>query len=510
MLTFIDNFLNKTAMYRLVLYVLCAFFLSALALSFFGVLPFGPTDLLASALIIGGVSWLTNYIFAKVFEAPANTESVYITALILVFLITPPQAGDYTSYLPLAVWAAVWAMASKFMFAIGKKHLFNPAAFAVVLTALTFGGSATWWIGMPYMLPVVAIGGALIVRKIHRADMVLTFLATALAATVIGFWLSKGMDPVTALSQTVLNSALVFFACVMLTEPLTTPPSRGLRIAYGALVGFLFSPALHLGTFYSTPELALVIGNLFSYLVSPKEKLILTLKEMRHIAADTYEFIFANDRPFAFTPGQYMEWTLAHRDPDSRGIRRYFTIASSPTEKDIKMGIKFYPEPSSFKNRLFYMGPGTQIIASQTAGDFVMPKDAAQPLVFIAGGIGVTPFRSMIQYLLDTKEARNVVLFYCNKTAADIAYKDIFDRAAAELGTKVIYVITDPKETLTDPAMRRGPLDANAIAAQVPNFQNARYYISGPHGMVAAYQTTLKSMGVSSKNITTDYFPGFA
>src|SRR5258708_25269630 len=88
----------------------------------------------------------------------------------------------------------------------------------------------------------------------------------------------------------VLYSPLVFFAGVILTEPLTTPPTRNLQIVYGAMVGFLFSPAVHFGPVYITPELAILIGNVFSYLVSPKVKLILKLRERVQIAPDTYDF----------------------------------------------------------------------------------------------------------------------------------------------------------------------------------------------------------------------------
>lgn len=509
MLNFIDNFLNKTAMYRLVLIVLSVFFVAALGLSFFQLLPYSPVDLVVSAFIIVAVSWITNLIFARVFEAPANTESAYITALILFFIIMPLRAGNYAQFLPLAVWASILAVASKYIFAIGKKHIFNPAALAVVITAFAINESASWWIGTANMLPFVLVGGALVVRKIRRTDLVFGFFISALI-TITWLALLNGNDPLFALYKTLIDSAFFFFAFIMLTEPITTPPSKWLRTGYGALVGFLFAPALHIGLLYSTPELALVIGNIFSYFVSPKEKLILTLKERIKVAADIYEFVFGKNQPLSFSPGQYMEWTLGHRDPDSRGNRRYFTLASSPTEDDIRIGVKFYPEPSSFKNHLAFLPVGSKVVASQRAGDFVMPKNKEQKLVFIAGGIGVTPFRSMIEYLLDMGEKRRVTLFYSNKTADDIAYKDIFDRAAAELGIKTIYAITDPGEVPAWPSVRRGFVDANMIKTEIPDFRECVFYISGPHGMVVAFQSALKNLGIKQSNIKTDYFPGFA
>lgn len=509
MLNFIDNFLNKTTMYRLVLYVLVFLYVVAFLLSFFGVLPYSWSDLVASIVIVTAVSYITNFIFARAYNAPDNVESIYITAFILVFIITPPQMGDYSQYMALAIWASIWAMASKYIFAVGKKHIFNPAAFAVALTAITINQSASWWVGTIYMLPFVLVGGYLIVRKTRRTDLVLSFFVGAIV-TIVGLALYKGASPITAVYNTLIRSAFFFFAFIMLTEPLTMPPTRWLRVSYGALVGFLFAPNIHIGAFYFTPELALIAGNIFSYAVSPKEKLILKLKEKIKVATDTYEFIFSPDRGFSFKPGQYMEWTLKHRDPDSRGNRRYFTIASAPTESDVRMGIKFYPEPSSFKNHLLNLPAGAEVVASQRAGDFVLPKEKERKLIFIAGGIGVTPFRSMVKHLLDIGEKRDIILFYSNRTAADVTYKDILDRAEAEIGIKTVYAITDQGEVPAGWTVRRGFIDAKVIQEEAPDYLERTFYISGPHAMVSAFEKTLKRMGVKRSNIKKDYFPGFA
>ncbi len=509
MLKFIDKFLNKITMYRLVLYVLLSFFAVALGLSFFKLLPYAPADLVISGIIITSVSWLTNLIFARVFKAPKNIESVYVTALILVFIITPPQFSDYSQFLSIAVWASVWAMASKYILAIRKKHIFNPATLAVALTAIALGESASWWIGTTYMLPIVIIGGLLIVRKIRRVDMMISFFIAVLAG-VLGFGLLNGANLPSYFYKTFAYSPIIFFAFIMLTEPLTTPPTRRLRIVYGAFVGLLFAPDFHIGSIYSTPELALIIGNIFSYVISPKEKLILKLKEKNRVATDTFDFVFKSDRKFSFQPGQYMEWTLKPDKADSRGNRRYFTIASSPTEEDVRIGIKFYPESSSFKNQLVSMKEGDEIVASQRAGDFTMPKDKTKKLVFIAGGIGITPFRSMVKFLIDKNEKRDITLLYSSKTVADIAYKDIFDTAERQLGIKTVYAITEPSQTLTDSQMRKGFIDMQMIMKEIPDFKDRIFYISGPHGMVSVFGKILKDMGVRKNQIKIDFFPGFA
>ncbi len=100
------------------------------------------------------------------------------------------------------------------------------------------------------------------------------------------------------------------------------------------LTGALFVPQLHIGALYSTPELALAVGNVFSWLVSPKQRVTLTLKRKARVAPSVVDFYFAPSQRLAFTPGQYLECTLAHPSADARGVRRYFTIASSPTERE--------------------------------------------------------------------------------------------------------------------------------------------------------------------------------
>lgn len=504
MLRLIDEYLNKITMYRLVLYYLIALICVAIILSLFHVLSLSPLSIVFSSLFLVAVCWVANAVFAKVFNVPANVESLYISALILTLII--PPATSTAGFVFLA-WAAIWAMASKYIFAIGEKHLFNPAAFAVALTAFTIGQSANWWVGTASMLPAVILGGLLMARKIKRSDLVLSFLAVALF-TVFVLGVIKGTALIDIAKQVFLYSPLFFFAFVMLTEPLTTPPKRRLRIIYGALTGFLFAPQIHITGIYSTPELALMIGNLFSYLIGPKQKLLLKLKEKIQVAPGVYDLIFSSNKKPAFEPGQYFEWTLGHHHPDSRGNRRYFTAASSPTEKNLSIGVKFYPNSSSFKSRLAEMKEGEQIVASQLAGDFVLPKDMKQKCVFLAGGIGVTPFRSMIKYLLDTGQKRPIVLFYSNRTAQDVAYKEIFDEAQVKLGIKTVYAISE--NAPPDWKGRVGFINETMIKEEVPDFLNCVFYISGPHAMVTAFQDTLSKMGVSRLQIKTDFFPGYA
>ena len=125
MLKLIDATLNRVTMYRLVLYYLLLLWLSAMVFSALGWFSFTPWALLISTVVLIFSSWATNQLFAKVFGAQPNVESLYITALILSLIMTPVAPKDLMG-LSVLIWVAIIAMASKYIFAVYKKHLFNP------------------------------------------------------------------------------------------------------------------------------------------------------------------------------------------------------------------------------------------------------------------------------------------------------------------------------------------------------------------------------------------------
>lgn len=502
----IDDFLNKTTMYRLTLYCVVFLWLLAFVASIFGVLHLNPINLGLSLLAVFLICVIVNSIFAKIFKAPSNIESVYITAFILASIIAP--FSNLNDFVFLAL-AGVLAIASKYILAINKKHIFNPAAAGAVLAGIITSQGAIWWMGTLFMAPFVLICGLLIARKIKRFDLFFSFIIFSFIA-IVGYGLYEGQKFLPTVYGFIFDSPIFYLGSIMLTEPMTTPPVKNSRIAYGSLVGLLNAPFINIAGFYFTPEIALVVGNIFSYFVSPKEKLILKLKEKIKIADNTYDFVFKPNRKLKFRAGQYLEWTLPHEKMDNRGMRRYFTIASSPTEEDLIMGVKFYENPSTYKQSLVSLNAGGVVIASQLAGDFTLPEDKNKKLVFIPGGIGVTPFRSMTKYLIDNNEKRDIVVFYSNKSFADIAYKDIFDEASEKLKIKVIYCLNDPDSAPSGWVGEYGFINEETIKKYAPDFTDRMFFISGPRSMILSFQKALKDAGVYKNHIVTDFFPGFA
>ncbi len=445
-------------------------------------------------------TWIGHVVFARLFKATTNVESFIITGMIL-FLILAPISNWVDVLVTLA--AGFLASASKYFLVINKKHIFNPVAISLFVLGLFGFGNAIWWIGSAALLPFTLCLGLLVVRKIRRFYLLFSFFIIAIPVIVI-LNIVQGVSINEAVLLIFTSWPLLFFGSIMLTEPMTTPPTKKLYMSYGILVGILFSIRFEFGPIYSSPELALVIGNIYSYFISPKYKLFLSFISSQKISSNIYEFVFTKPKDFTYKAGQYLEWTLSHPNSDSRGMRRFFTIASSPTEATLKLGVRIDSEvSSSFKKKLLSLAKDSRIIATQLAGDFTLPNDPSIQMTFIAGGIGITPFRSMARYLIDTKEKRDITLFYFASTAEEFVYKDIFTKAEP-FGFKSIYIAT--KEMANK---EKGRLSKEILVKYTADYAKRMYYLSGPNAMVEGYKAMLLSAGVQRKNIISDYFPGF-
>jgi ferredoxin-NADP reductase/Na+-translocating ferredoxin:NAD+ oxidoreductase RnfD subunit len=507
----IDSLLDRLTMYRLTLYSLIALVGLGFVLSLFGLVPARPEAIASTTAILLAVCLGANAIFSRVWRVRSNPESSLITALILALVVDPvfPPANPRGAVV-VALAAAV-GIASKYLLAFRRQHLFNPAAVAALFSGLAFGAFASWWVGGTYMLPLVLLGGALLARKVRRFRLLGVFLGEFVLFMVI-LSLVNGLGPDMILQSMFFvlgQSAVVFFAAVMLTEPMTSPKRFSLQALYAGIVAFLYQPQLAILGHNLTPEQALVVGNLFSFLVSPSYKIRLEMKEQRHIGSEIVSFSFPRPAWFHHRPGQYMEWSLPLPRSDSRGTRRYFSIASSPTEDEIMIAARFPAPASKFKEALLETSPGSVITAGELAGDFTLPQDPRKPLAFIAGGIGITPFRSMLKYLSDRIEKRDIVLLYSAGREEQVVFQDVLEKARCTLGVNVTVTLTDQERIRAGWTGKRGQIDAAMIREVIPDASRRLFLVSGPPGMVSSARSALHSAGVRRSAIRTDYFPGY-
>jgi ferredoxin-NADP reductase/Na+-translocating ferredoxin:NAD+ oxidoreductase RnfD subunit len=491
MISYIDSLLNRFTMYRVVLYSLILLLVISFVFALTGQLSISAGGLVINIAVLSLAGYTTNLVLKTVLKVATNNESWLITALILACIL--PTSTQLSKILAVALTSVI-AIVLKFLITWHHSPIFNPAAIAAVVMSISGLLAATWWIGSPPMAAFCAILGFLILRKQRKFSM---FFAFALLAAIMVLYASQAMGGqanLTDIKTLILSSPLIFLGTIMLTEPTTLPSSRYYQVLYGIIVGGILSSELHAGRHLSsTPEIALVIGNIFAVLITKKFAGNLKLKQQNKLADNIYELAFTMPDNLSFLPGQYLEWTLPHKRPDSRGNRRSFSIASSPSEKDIRLAFKHYDDCSTFKKELIGLSPGQTIKASRPTGDFILPSNPNIPLIFIAGGIGITPFRSMIKYLIDIKQTRNVRLIYvANKN--EFAYQNIFKDAEA-VGVKTNY------------ASNR--LDEKQIKEILASASSPLIYISGPDALVRYYKMLLFKSGASEFQIKTDYFSGY-
>lgn len=214
------------------------------------------------------------------------------------------------------------------------------------------------------------------------------------------------------------------------------------------------------------------------------------------VAKNIFTFQFRPVSPLSYTAGQFIRMNLEHDNPDERGVSRFFTLSSSPAESHLAITTKFANEKSStFKTALQNLKTGDQVTMSTPDGDFTLPKkEVTEKLVFVAGGIGVTPYHSMIKYLADTNQQRPVHLIYAAPEPEQLAFKDLFDSLS---WLKKTYLTGKDK------------LSASKIGQIINGFDNKIIYLSGPEPMIESLFEQLKSAGVDKKQLRTDYFPGY-
>ena len=469
-------------MYKVAAIALSVLFVVALVCSFLGLVVYSPLEMIASLLVLGFSVWLTSLVFAVLFRIRAHSESSFITALILFFVLSPTV--ELSGLVALGLVGAI-AGASKFILAYQGRHIFNPVAIAAVIAGLTGITSASWWVGTPLLvIPTVLLGAAILI-KTRRLALAGTFAAIAMVLVFIQL-LNGGQTPSES-AVLLLSWPILFFASFMLTEPLTLPGKKWQQITEAGIVAIIFAVPFGIGDFSTTPALALVMGNLLAFGFMRRQKIVLTFQEKKQMTHNTFEFIFAPQKPQVFQPGQYIEITVPHAKDDLRGSRRSFSVTSVPGQDELSLGIKFYEPSSTFKKALMGLEKGMVVQATGISGDFTLPKDPSLPLLFIAGGIGITPFVGQLRALEQRNEKRDIVVLYMVASDADVAYHQYLQ----ETGSKVL-VMTHPGKTLQD---------------LVPDIAKRAVYISGPPAMVDSFKAQAKKLNV--QKIKTDYFIGY-
>ncbi|PIT88905.1 MAG: hypothetical protein COU27_03445 [Candidatus Levybacteria bacterium CG10_big_fil_rev_8_21_14_0_10_36_7] len=217
---------------------------------------------------------------------------------------------------------------------------------------------------------------------------------------------------------------------------------------------------------------------------------------------NTYSFHFKKPNKFEFVAGQYLKMKLDINNSDSRGNSRYFTVSSSPTEKDLVITTRIIK--SSFKKKLMTLKTGDEAIISGPWGDIVFPKKR-RPIIFLTGGIGITPFRSLCIFARDKNLDFKITLLVSFSTAEDSIFDKEFKKIESD-NFKYIKTITHPDKNWKG---EKGRIDAQKIRKYVKNVDKSIFYVTGPLGLVEGILKLLKDNGIKKGHIISEDFPGY-
>ena len=208
-------------------------------------------------------------------------------------------------------------------------------------------------------------------------------------------------------------------------------------------------------------------------------------------------FAFKPLEPIAWKAGQFFHCVLHHEPTDDRGSDRWFTIASAPSEKIVMITTRFADGTSStFKKAFSNLKIGDILEVSDLDGDFIV-EDSTKEYVFIAGGIGITPFRAILKDFDQNKKQPAVTLLYANRDR-NVIYKDELDLFAQNNPKLKLHYVISPER-----------IDVAKIKEFVPDIQTPIFYISGPEPMVESIGNALKESGIPADRLKQDWFPGY-
>ena len=236
----------------------------------------------------------------------------------------------------------------------------------------------------------------------------------------------------------------------------------------------------------------------------------------------SFKFNKQNDRLenkilFDYTAGQFAFFDIGEVYNDPKGPIRHFTISSSPTENFIMFSTRIRDSP--YKKRLSTLQEGAKVKVRGPEGQFVLHQDYSKPAVFLSGGIGVTPFRSMIKYAIDRQLPTRIIMFDSNRDRGNILFrKDFDDWEKVNKNLKIIYTIDENEQhkqslsTANDWKGEYGRINKAMILKYIDTnvLNNSIFYICGPPGMLKAMQALLQEdLNIPKERIKVEEFTGY-
>jgi ferredoxin-NADP reductase len=233
------------------------------------------------------------------------------------------------------------------------------------------------------------------------------------------------------------------------------------------------------------------------------------LRGRRNVADWTMAFEFEKPADWTFDAGQFIDMTLQKPgETDAEGNTRGFSIASAPFEDTLMIATRM--RDTAFKRVLKTLPLGSEVKIEGPFGDLRLHNNAARPAVIVSGGIGITPFRSILMQAINDKRAHRIVFFYANRRPEDAVFLEDMRALARESATfAFVPTMTEMDKSHLPWDGERGRIDQQMLTKYLAGVTSAIYYVTGPPGMVKGLRAVLKAAGVDSDDIRTEEFTGY-
>jgi ferredoxin-NADP reductase len=232
----------------------------------------------------------------------------------------------------------------------------------------------------------------------------------------------------------------------------------------------------------------------------------MTLVDRQRIARDTMTFWFdTNGSDYNFRAGQHADFAFLHPSiGDESDNSRTFSLANSPNDTGLVM-IALRMRETGFKTALKAAALGTKFKVSRPRGSFTLHKDFGRPAVFLAGGIGITPVHSILDWATQERLPHRLYLLYSNRKTEDAAFLEELQALAVR---NPCFTLIPTITRLTNPAWHyeKGQIDREMLSRRLAGLNKPVFYIAGPSGMVTAMTDLLRSSGVSDDDMRTEEF----
>lgn len=236
---------------------------------------------------------------------------------------------------------------------------------------------------------------------------------------------------------------------------------------------------------------------------------MVNLVSRQTVAEGTAAFRFEKPSGWTFQAGQFVDMTLpAPSETDAEGDTRAFSIASAPHEETLMVATRL--RDTAFKRVLMKMPLGTAVSITGPSGELTLDPDVTRPAVFLAGGIGITPFRSMILRVTNEKLPQRTLLFYSNRRPEDTPF--LTELQALEKGNPnytLIACMTKMEDSKRPWYGETGPIDKGLLTRHMKDIVSPIYYIAGPPGMVQGLRKMIQQTGVADADIRAEEFAGY-